>query len=240
MPVLSRHLTDCETAPINPGGNTKPLYINGVQRYFRSPPPERSHAYSPLKYFMLTLSTLTLFVKGLVPIHGSSVFIRATTSVHAPRSFLCLTPWQAAVRAPCIPRPRVIIYKLRASRSLCSQERSVWTGLVSGCPTRISRHDDVSPARRCVLPTISSQVEEQRATNTRCFFSRISDAENFVSWWKKRTLQKIHCVLYRWVKRRIHLNSGVVSHVPIILFYFLLISLNLSVLSYFFFYVCFL
>lgn len=46
-------------------GDTKPLYTSGVQRYFRSPPPEQSHAYSPLKYFMLTLSTLTLFVRDL-------------------------------------------------------------------------------------------------------------------------------------------------------------------------------
>lgn len=88
-------------------GNTKPLYINGIQRYFRSPPPEQSHAYSaysPLKYFMLTLSTLTLFVRDLCLSTVAPVFIRATTSVHAPRPFLYLTLRDGQLFAPRVSR----------------------------------------------------------------------------------------------------------------------------------------
>jgi len=204
-PVLSRHLTDCETAPINPRGNTKPLYINGVQRYFCSLPPppfppEQSHAYSaysPLKYFMLTLSTLTLFVRDLclstvAPYSSAWQRRRARSSVFS----LPYRRVTGSCSRPVYPAsPSHYVQTARVSSYLCRRERSVWTGLVSGCPTRISRYSDISPACRCVLLIISSQVKERRTTYVHCLFfsfaARIFGAKNFYFPWKNIPYRRV-------------------------------------------------
>lgn len=103
------------------------LYINDVQRYFRIPLRIGSRLYSALKYFMLTLSTLTLFVRDLclstVAPHSSAWHV-----VHVPRPFLFLTTlWRdSCLPVPC-PASRVIIYRLHVFRCLCDPKRSVWT-----------------------------------------------------------------------------------------------------------------
>lgn len=127
---------------------------------------------------MLTLSTLTLFVRDLC-LSTVAPYSSAWHVVHVPRPFLFLTLW----RDSCLRASRVPSHYMQTacvSLPLCDPERSIWTGLVPECPPQIFHcYENISPARRCVFLIISPQV----APLTHCFLrdTNIATLEIFVS-----------------------------------------------------------
>jgi len=194
-PVLSRHLTDCETAPINPRGNTKPLYINGVQRYFCSLPPSplptrtesRLFGLFATQIFHVDTFDINSIRQGLVPIHGSAVFIRVTTSACTLLGlFSALPPCDGQLFAPRVSRvpeslctncARLVVLPLSSGTFCLDRPRF----RMSNANFPLQRHFTGVQVR--LLLIISSQVKERRTTYVHCLFfsfaARIFGAKNF-------------------------------------------------------------
>lgn len=153
-------------APINSGRvHNVPLYKRRT-KILSHPPPNRVTPVFGTQIFHVDTFDINSIRQGLVPIHGSAVFIRVTrrarssglfSSLHCDGSHsgICGTD----VYASRAPRAESLYTDCMRFVALCGSERSVWTRLVPGCPPRIfRRYEDISPARRCVFLIISPQV----------------------------------------------------------------------------------
>lgn len=153
---------------------------------------------------MLTLSTLTLFVRDL---YLSTVFIRATTSVHASRPFLYLTLRDGQLFAPHVSR---------VPESLCTNCAHLVAFVAGNVLFRQASFPnvqrefpalarDVSPARRCASLTISSQVEEQHATYARPFFFPLRHSD---IWYQEFPFVTEKCALHSTAFSSVVKHSG--------------------------------
>lgn len=134
VPVSSN---DCGIAPINSGRvHNVPLYKRRT-KILSHPPPNRVTPVFGTQIFHVDTFDINSIRQGLVPIHGSAVFIRVTRRA---RSSVFSLPYTAtgshtvgsAGQMFTRPVPHVpeSLYRLRAFRCLCGPERSVWTSLV--------------------------------------------------------------------------------------------------------------
>lgn len=174
------------------------LYINDVQRYFRIPLRIGSRLYSALKYFMLTLSTLTLFVRDLC-LSTVALYSSAWHVVHAPRPFLFLTTlW----RDSCLhPVPRVPSHYIQTA----CVSLPLWPETFCLDKPRSRMSTANFPPLRGHFTDIHPQVclSDHFATGaplTHCFFTQDTNTATLADFCfvaKKRSLWKCHRALRR-------------------------------------------